>query len=139
MPAEQLQSAPAHPAVALAGADTADGQDAPGGNVEKEAKKEIPNLFAVRNWEPPRPMNETKPAPPPPPQAPPLPFRYLGKVSDPERGMAFMLSYGDRVLSVKAGDVIDNLYKVEGFENGQLYFLYQPMNIRQSLFVGNDS
>lgn len=99
---------------------------------------ETPNPFAVRTWEPPRPGAQIA-APPPPPQAPPLPFRFIGRVSDPERGNAFMLTAGDRVLSVKAGDVLDGQYLVEEYRDGQLHFLYQPMNIRQTLFVGHDS
>ncbi|MBL8478541.1 MAG: hypothetical protein JNK59_04470 [Sterolibacteriaceae bacterium] len=104
-----------------------------------EAQKPEPlNPFAVRTWEPPRPVVQVVTAPPPP-QAPPLPFRFLGRVHDPERGNAFMLSAGERVLSVKTGDVLDGQYLVEEYRDGQLHFLYQPMNIRQTLFVGHDS
>ncbi len=101
-------------------------------------KPETPNPFAVRTWEPPRPVAPVIMTPPPP-QAPPLPFRFLGRVSDPEHGNAFLLTAGDRVLSVKAGDVLDGQYLVEEYRDGQLHFLYQPMNIRQTLFVGHDS
>jgi len=95
------------------------------------------NPFAVRNWEPPKPKVE--PAPPPPPQAPPLPFRFIGKVQDGDTGTAFMLQHGERIVAVKEGDEIDGTYKVEGYRNGQLEFLYRPLQIRQSLFVGYDS
>lgn len=103
----------------------------------EEPAREARNPFAVRTWEPPKPKVE--PAPPPPPQAPPLPFRFIGKVIDGNTGTAFMLQHGERILAVKAGDEIDGTYKVEGYRNGQLEFLYRPLQIRQSLFVGSDS
>ena len=106
-------------------------------SAEPAPKPEPPNPFAVRTWEPPRPLVSV--ITPPPPQAPPLPFRFLGRVSDPERGNAFLLTAGERVLSVKTGDVLDGQYLVEDYRDGQLHFLYQPMNIRQTLFVGHDS
>lgn len=112
-----------------------EGKDAP----PAEAQKAEPsNPFAVRTWEPPRPAVPVVVAPPPL-QAPPLPFRFLGRVQDPERGQAFMLTTGGRVLAVKTGDVLDGQYLVEEFRDGQLHFLYQPLNIRQTLFVGHDS
>lgn len=112
-----------------------EGKDAP----PAEAQKSEPsNPFAVRTWEPPRPVAPVVTAPPPP-QAPPLPFRFIGRVDDPDGGHAFMLTAGDRVLAVKTGDVLDGQYLVEAYRDGQLHFLYQPLNIRQTLFVGHDS
>lgn len=102
-----------------------------------EPAKVPPNPFAARTWEPPKPKVE--PAPPPPLQAPPLPFRFIGKVHDSDTGTAFMLQHGERIVAVKEGDEIDGTYKVEGYRNGQLEFLYRPLQIRQSLFVGYDS
>lgn len=138
-PASPAQTASVQPAPAGAVAHTSttpqsDTKDAPPAEAQKP---EPPNPFAVRTWEPPRPILPVVTAPPPP-QAPPLPFRFLGRVHDPERGNAFMLTAGDRVLSVKAGDVLDGQYLVEEYRDGQLHFLYQPMNIRQTLFVGHD-
>lgn len=92
------------------------------------------NPFAVRTWEPPRPKTET--LPPPPPQAPPLPFRLLGKIRDD--GTVYMLQHGQRILDVRPGDDIDGIYTVDGAKNGQLDFVYRPLQIRQSLFVGTD-
>lgn len=99
------------------------------------------DLFAVRNWEPPPPpppppAPAAPPAPPPKPEPPPLPFKYLGRIIEPDKSEAFLLAQGDRVLAVSVGNVIDGTYKVEKYENGQLYFLYQPMKARQVLAVG---
>ena len=103
------------------------------------AEPAVVDVFAVRTWEPPKPVVPiAKPAPPPPPQAPPLPFRFLGKIADPEKGTAFLLIHGEQILSVGIGDKVDGIYLIDKLEAGQLYFLYQPLNIRQSLAVGSD-
>lgn len=138
-PASPAQTASVQPVQVAAIAHTPNTPQSEAKNTPAEAQKPEPsNPFAVRTWEPPRPLVPVVTAPPPP-QAPPLPFRFLGRVHDPERGNAFMLTAGDRVLSVKAGDVLDGQYLVEEYRDGQLHFLYQPMNIRQTLFVGHDS
>lgn len=102
-----------------------------------DSKQTIVDVFAVRTWEPPKPV-VARPMPPPPPQAPPLPFRFLGRIADPDKGTAFLLIHGEQILSVGVGDRIDDIYRVDKLEGGQLYFLYQPLKIRQSLAVGSD-
>lgn len=104
-----------------------------------ESEKKIVDIFAVRTWEPPQPVVDIKPAPPPPPQAPPLPFKFLGKIADPDKGTLYLLTRRDELLSVGVGDTIDGIYRIDKYDAGQLYFLYQPLNIRQSLAVGSDS
>jgi hypothetical protein len=99
---------------------------------------EIKDIFAVRTWEPPKPVIKTKPLPPPPPQAPPIPFRILGKIADNDKNPTFLLLKGERVLSVRVGDTIDDTYLIEKYEGGQLHLRYQPLNIHQTLFVGTD-
>ncbi|MCW5597483.1 MAG: hypothetical protein KIT42_16510 [Rhodocyclaceae bacterium] len=123
---------------AVAGTSSSPAVEAAVPSADEAKKPDTPNPFAARTWAPPRPVVPVITIPPAP-QAPPLPFRFLGRVSDPERGDAFMLTAGDRVLSVKAGDVLDGQYLVEAYRDGQLHFLYQPLNIRQTLFVGHDS
>ena len=99
------------------------------------------DIFAVRTWEPPppAPVMDNKSAQNLPPQAPPLPLRFLGRIIEPDRGTAFLLIQGDRIISVHVGDLIDGIYRVDKYENGQLHFFYRPMKIRQSLMIGNDS
>lgn len=107
------------------------------GTARDEAPTPTPDIFAVRSWEPPPPP-PPPPAPPPPPQAPPLPFRFIGRIAEgPDT--AFMLVRRDQVISVRVGDTIDALYHLEKFEGGQLHFMYRPLNIRQTLFVGTGS
>lgn len=93
-----------------------------------------PDIFAVRSWEPPPPP-PPPPAPPPPPQAPPLPFRFIGRIAD-GADVAYMLVLRDKVVSARVGDTLDAHYFLEKAEGGQLHFLYRPLNIRQTLQVG---
>jgi len=97
------------------------------------------DIFAVRTWEPPRPSVVFTPPPPAPPQPPALPFRFLGKVIALGETPAFLLAYGDQILSLHIGDTVDGKYLVEKYEGGQLHFLFRPMNAHQTLFVGSDT
>jgi hypothetical protein len=75
-------------------------------------------------------------APPPPkPVAPPLPFSYLGTFQDSGKPVYFLVK-GDQVYHVKEGDVIEGTYRVEGVEGALLKLLYLPLNIKQTLNVG---
>jgi hypothetical protein len=98
------------------------------------------DIFAVRTWAP-VPVEPAVPKEvlPKRPQVPQLPFRFIGKIADPEVSMSFLLGHGDRILSVSVGDVIGGKYLVEKYERGHLYFIYRPMKARQSLFVGSAS
>ncbi|OHC71260.1 MAG: hypothetical protein A2045_01940 [Rhodocyclales bacterium GWA2_65_20] len=96
----------------------------------------IADIFAVKTWEPPPPPVDTTP---PPPQAPPLPFSFLGRIAEPGKKIAFMLSDGTRVLVVRVGDSIGENYRLEKYENGQLLFRYRPMNVSQALAIGDQT
>lgn len=107
------------------------------GSGSDAAPRAVADIFAVRTWEPPPPPPDLSPPPPPPP--PPLPFKYLGRVVEPGKKVAFMLTDGNRVFVVSVGDAIGSDYRVESFENEQLVLRYRPMNVRQSIAVGSDS
>lgn len=105
------------------------------------------NAFGSKNWKPaPPPKKVVKappvvaapivvPAPPPPPSAPPLPFVYLGKMVDGANTTVF-LSSQQRNLAVKAGDTIDNIYRVEGIAGDSMTLTYLPLNAQQQLYLG---
>jgi hypothetical protein len=98
-----------------------------------EAPAKVVDIFAVRTWEPPPPPLA---AFVPPPQAPPLPFRFMGRIAEPGTAPEFLLLQGDRVLRVKAGERVGGDYRLEKFEGGKLYFRYRPLNVEQTLPVG---
>jgi len=95
------------------------------------------DVFVSKSWYVPPPP--AKALPPPPPLAPPLPFTYMGKLLDaPDRVVVFLVR-GDRVYTVSPGDVIDDTYRVEALAGGQLTLTYLPLDIKQTLNIGNDS
>lgn len=102
--------------------------------------EKVVDIFAPHTWQPPPPPMPVAGAPgvaPAPPQAPPLPFRFMGRIAEPGRAPVFLLVQGERVLPVKVGERIGGAYRLEKFEGGQLYFRYQPMNTVQTLPAGS--
>ena len=76
-------------------------------------------------------FDTAKPPPPPPaavistaaPTAPPVPYRYAGKVGDDD----VVLAKGERVFTVKAGEILDGSYRVEAIAPGRIDLLYLPL------------
>jgi hypothetical protein len=103
------------------------------------AEEEQGNLFASRNWSPPpKPVEKLKEAAapqPPPPEAPPLPFRFLGRMVDNGK-ISYFLQWNDRNLVMHAGESVDGTYVLEGESGGGLTFTYVPLNQKQTLVVG---
>ena len=75
--------------------------------------------------------------PPPPAQAPPLPFKVLGRYVEADRVKIF-LQHDGQDLVVQVGDSIAGLYQVESLNDGVLTLLYVPLNQKQTLDVGAD-
>lgn len=104
----------------------------------------VVDLFAVRDWTPPRPVAAAppppvavyRPPPPPAPTAPALPFAYLGKLEQADVTRVF-LTRGDSLFSVGEGDVIENTYRVEQIEERSMSFRYLPLDLVQKLAVGS--
>lgn len=85
---------------------------------------------------PPVVVPEIVPAPPPPPpQAPPLPFRVLGRYVD-QRGMFVLLANEQRGFTARLGDVIDSLYEVKAIEGPTMTLIYLPLRQTQVLDIG---
>jgi hypothetical protein len=80
-----------------------------------------------------------KPQPAPvaaPPVAPPVPYRFAGKVrkgSEEE----ILVSKGDLVLPVKVGDTLDGMYRVESIGAGRIDLVYLPLGTRDRIAVGS--
>ena len=99
----------------------------------------IANAFEGTSWyvppPPPPPPPPAKPLPPPPPAAPPLPFTYLGRYQESSKPIFFLVK-GDSVLSVSEGDVIEGAYRIDGLEGSVLSLTYLPLNIKQTINIG---
>lgn len=100
------------------------------------------DLFRSQSWYVPPPTPKTKPAgpppPPPPPTAPPLPFTFLGKMVENGQIVVF-LSNADRNIVARSGDIIDGTYKVDSITPTLMTMTYLPLNIKQTLAVGESS
>lgn len=96
------------------------------------------DLFAVRSWQPPPPP-PPPPAVAPPPVAPPLPFRYLGRLED-GGAIAVFLAEGNqphaRVL--RQGDVSGS-YRVDEVTAEGMRLTYLPLNQSQQLLFGSSN
>ncbi len=92
------------------------------------------NLFAARNWQPP-PVAEAPAAPASVPVAPPLPFRYLGKLLDDGEVMAFV-TQDARTHLLRRGDVVAD-YKVVDITTERMTLVYGPLKQTQYLPFGS--
>jgi hypothetical protein len=104
------------------------------------------DLFGETDFSPPKPLPKrpiarpaeeiaAAPPPPAPPAPPPVPFTYLGRLAEGQQTTVF-LAAGDRNLVVKAGDVIDNTYRVDEVGDRVLMLTYLPQNVKQPLPIG---
>lgn len=82
-----------------------------------------------------------RPAPPPPaeqiaaPTAPPLPFTYMGRILDNGVETVFLATPQNNYM-VHSGDVVNNQYRIDSIDNGQMIFTYLPLTITQTLAIG---
>jgi hypothetical protein len=79
------------------------------------------------------------PAPPPPapePTAPPFPYAFVGSYAPTGDQPVYFLARGDSVIDAHVGDRLDGVYQFESAADGQLVFVYLPLNIRQNLAAG---
>ncbi|MBM7455958.1 hypothetical protein HNR62_001837 [Oceanisphaera litoralis] len=108
---------------------------------EKQAVETSTDLFAPHSWyvAPPRVPVAVVPVYSPPPRrpvAPPLPFRFIGKLDDSQKMLVF-LQRGEEVHVVSVGDVIDGTYRVDGVTDDRMTLVYLPLQATQSLNVGS--
>jgi Tfp pilus assembly protein PilP len=84
--------------------------------------------FAPRSFSP---LVPAQPGKKDKPTAPPLPFRYLGKMIEDGK-LAVFLARGDESLSVSAGSRIGE-YRVDKVTDNEVVFTYLPLKTKQSL------
>jgi hypothetical protein len=93
------------------------------------------DAFQVTSWAPPPPP-PAPPAPPPPPSPPPLPYRYMGQLLE-DGTLTVFLTRQNQNYAVKAGDALDGGYRVDSINNQRMVLTYLPLNMQQSLAIGN--
>ncbi len=67
---------------------------------------------------------------------PPLPFQFLGRFVD-EGKAAYFLQAGERNVVARPGDTLEERYRFDGMVQGALQFTYLPLNLKQTLAVGD--
>jgi hypothetical protein len=94
------------------------------------------NLFPEQTWyvAPPPPPPPAY-VPPPPPQAPALPFSYMGRWQEAGQ-TTWYLARGALPVSVRAGQVLDGVWRLETASGSLLNFTYLPLNQTRSLRTG---
>lgn len=89
----------------------------------------------VSDWVP-RPVEPVQmaPQPEPPPTAPPLPYRYFGRMTDLEgRTLVFVVTQLRALVLLNEGEILDSVYKVESIQSAQIVFTYLPLGEQQIL------
>jgi hypothetical protein len=87
--------------------------------------------FAPKNFNPPAREAQQAAARPAKPEAPPLPFRYLGKLIEDGKLSVFLANGGESVTA-KAGERIGD-YSVDSVTESEVQFTYLPLKTKQSL------
>ena len=60
------------------------------------------------------------------PTVPPLPFQYLGALEDSSGNWIVQLKSTTSYIAVEKGELIDGLYRLEGYQDSALIFTYVP-------------
>lgn len=68
-------------------------------------------------------------------RAPPLPFRFLGRMTDGAVTTAYLVYRGEHLMA-KAGEDIDGLYRLEKIDDANLVFIFLPLAESQTLPTG---
>lgn len=90
-----------------------------------------PDLFPSQSWRPPPPPAAPLP-PPPPPQAPPVPYKYLGRWQEDGADIVF-LAEGDRTRAARLGDRLGGQWRVDGITGQVMTLTYLPLDQKRSL------
>ena len=101
--------------------------------LQRSVSREFGEMFPARSWEPPSPPPSARK--PEPPRAPPLPFTFLGRIVEDGTTAVFLARQGDTYV-VRAGDTIDNAYRIDEINGAAVELTYLPLQQRQTLQIG---
>jgi len=89
------------------------------------------DAFAPRNFSPIVPAAEAQPQGPAKPTAPPLPFKYLGRMTDGEK-LEIFLEQGQEFIAAEPGQRVGN-YRIDKVTDDKIVFTYLPLKTKQTL------
>lgn len=89
-------------------------------------------LFSSHSWQPPAPRTAAIIAAAP--AAPPMPYRYAGKLVQGGE-LSVLLSKGDTVFPIKVGETLDGAYRVEAIGESRITLIYLPLKHKESIPV----
>jgi hypothetical protein len=89
------------------------------------------DAFAPPNFSPIVPAAEAQAQAPAKRVAPPLPFKYVGRMSDGEK-LEIFLEQGQEFITVEPGQRVGD-YRVDKVTDEQIVFTYLPLKTRQTL------
>ena len=136
---EGVLPAPEDASVAPAAANDTDVERARERLRGRDRSEPVRDAFAPRSWAPAQP--EPQPFVPPPQTAPnasvapPLPYEYLGQLSEQGRTLVF-LARGETPVMGGVGEILDGTYRIERIAATTVEFTYLPLDTRQVLTVG---
>lgn len=105
----------------------------------------VPMAVRVQPSDPPKVVAPAPPDPPkpivvsPPPPTPAFPFKYVGKQRLESGRTIYFLTKDGKLYTIEVGQVLDQLYSIDGEEGGQLTVTYLPFNRQQTIHVGSPS
>ncbi len=88
-------------------------------------------LFGSQSWQPPAPKIAPAPVAP---SAPPMPYRFAGKLVHDGNEQVF-LAKGDLIIPVSEGQTIDGTYRVESITPEQVTLIYLPLAHKERIPV----
>jgi hypothetical protein len=113
------------------------------------ADEDLGNLFSSTGWQAPFPLKPTAARTPQDQQTgsgtaagaaaggpPPLPFQFMGRFIDGGK-TAYFLQVEDRNVVARVGEKVGDNYQLDAAANGTLTFTYLPLNLKQTLAVGD--
>ena len=93
------------------------------------------DLFPVQTWKPlPPALPDVVAAPPPPPQAPPLPFKYVGRWDGGDGELVF-LAQGEKTATLRVGQTLAQ-WRLDSITANAMNFTYVPLQQQRQLRFG---
>jgi len=91
--------------------------------------------FGSHSWVPPRPAVAAAPEVVAP-SAPPMPYRVAGQMVQ-DGAAQVVLAKGDRVLTVREGETLEDGYRVEAIKADGVTLVYLAMDVRETLPINS--